>query len=432
MWAWSTKPLFDPAQPQEANRFLAFCAEQNIRTVYLAAEFERRGDESSLNRQMRNPDGYRAFLERAHQQGLRVEALAGTPEWALRANHLQALAALDAIIRYNHGSEPAGRFDGIHLDVEPYSLLGYYDPGLRGEILLGLVEMAEKCRERSHAAGLTFSCDLPSWFYASGGLERNGLIVNFKGEGKTAGEHLTDLADSITIMDYTNQADGAGGIIARALPALQYAASRGKKVVVGVETFQERDSTVSFVLGLPAKEFWSRLARSNLWGVHRFEDYRVSLLADDANVHLGLSTPRQMTPAERVAFEGALARLAAQFGASADPERYHPFEMLELARAAVNENPDWEGFEPFEFTDPQNGQRFHGFRRTYRMQPQITFHGLGRETFEEEIASTVEWLSPHSSFGGVAVHFYDSFRELIEGGRSNSAAGSEKADSKGK
>ena len=415
MWAWNTKPLFDQEKPQEADRFLAFCAAQNIGIVYLAAEFDRIPDAGTANLQLRNPDGYRAFLKRAHQQGLKVDALAGTPEWAMRANHPEALAAIDAVVEFNKGSSPEGRFEGAHFDVEPYSLVGYSDPGFRGEILLGLVEKAEKCRDRAHAAGLTFSCDLPSWFYAPGGLERNRLIVNFKGQEKTAGEHLTDLADSVTIMDYTNQADGAGGIIARALPALDYAAKSRKKIVVGVETFAERDSTVTFLLGLPAEEFWPRLAKSGLRGQLHFEDFRMSLCSDDVNVHMGLSMPRDMTPEKRAAYEGALTRLARQFGASSDPDRYHPLEMLDTARTGLAENPDWKDFEPCDLTDPESGRRIMGFRSTHRMQPSITFHGLGRETFDEEIGSTVEWLGRHPSFGGVAVHFYDSFRELVEG-----------------
>lgn len=431
MWAWNTKPLFDAENPQEAERFLAFCAMHQIGTIYLAAEFDRVPEAETPKLLLRNPDGYRAFLKRAHQQGLRVEALAGTPEWAVRANHPEALAAIDSIIAYNQSSGPEAHFEGVHFDVEPYLLAGFEDPDFRPEVLLGLVEGAEKYRDRAHAGGLTFSCDLPAWFYSATGPEREPLTVQFKGEGKIVGEHMTDLVDSVTIMDYTNQADGAGGIIARALPALEYAAARNKKVVVGVETFSERDSTVSFILGLPAKEFWPRLAASGLRGQLHYEDFRMSIKSDGANVHMGLSTPRDMNPEKQAAFEGALSRLARQFGASLEPERYPLREMLTTARAAFSKNPDWKDFEPCEYPDSEAGGRIQGFRCTYRMQPNITFHGLGRETFNEEIASAVEWLGPHPSFGGVAVHFYESFRDLMEGQSQESAVGSQKSGTTG-
>ncbi len=415
MWAWNTEPLFDSTKPQEAERFLAFCATQKIATVHLAAEFDGLTAAANSGARLRSPEGYRAFLKRAHQQGLKVDALAGTPEWAARENHPQALAAIEAILAFNAGSGAGARFDGIHFDVEPYLLPGYSDPSYRGDILLGLVEMADQCTKRARGGGLTFSCDIPSWFYAQGGLERDRLTVSFNGHEKTAGEHLTDLADSVTIMDYTNQADGAGGIIARGLPALEYAAARNKKIVVGVETFSESDKIVTFVCGLPAEEFWPRLAASGLRTKLYFENFRMSLCTDDVNVHIGLDTPREMTRERRVAHEGALARLARLLGATSDPTRFPAAEILETARAGLAEDPGWKGFEPFEFSDPGGGRRIHGFRSTRRMLPSITFHGLGGEVFREEIASTVEWLGRHSSFGGMAFHYYESFRDLVEG-----------------
>jgi hypothetical protein len=415
MWAWNTKPLFDPDRPEQAERFFKFCAAQKIEAVYLAAEFDRPVDPASGRLQLRNRDGYGAFLKRAHQQGLSVEALAGTPEWAIRENHPQALAVVDAILDYQNPSDSSARFDGIHFDVEPYSLLGFSDPAYRSEILMGLVEISQQCAGRARAAGLTFSCDVPSWFYPTRGPERNRLTVNIDGQEKAIGEHLTDATDSVTIMDYTNQADGAGGIVARGLPALEYAASRNKKIMVGVETFSESDSPVSFVCGLPDEVFWPRLARSGLRNQLVFEDFRMSIFSDGVNVHIGLSTPRDMTPEKKSAFEGALSRLSAQLGASIDPEKYSAAGTLTVARAAMAGDADWIGFEPFELTDSESGRSFKGFQSTHRMLPGTTFYGLGKEVFHEEIASTVEWLGRHPAFGGIAVHFYDSFRDLIEG-----------------
>jgi hypothetical protein len=203
--------------------------------------------------------------------------------------------------------------------------------------------------------------------------------------------------------------------MARGLPALEYAASRNKKIVVGVETFSERDSSVSFVCGLPAEIFWPRLARSGLRNQLVFEDFRMSLYSDGVNIHIGLSTPHDMTPEKKSAFEGALSRLSAQFGASIDPEKYSAAGILTVAWAAMAGDGDWIGFESFEMTDPDSGRTFKGFRSTHRMVPGTTFYGLGKEVFHEEIASTVEWLGRHPAFGGIAVHFYDSFRDLIEG-----------------
>jgi hypothetical protein len=415
LWVWNTKPLFDIAQPGEADHFFAFCARQDIKEIYLAVELDRAENAEGPLFVVRNPDAYRKFLARVHEQGLKAEGLVGTPEWGARENHTQALAAVDAILACNRSSPVNARFDGIHFDVEPYVLLGYSDPQYRPQLLADFLEMASRCSDRSHASGLRFSCDVPSWFFPSGGLERDRLAVTFQGAEKTVGEHLVDILDGVTIMDYTNQADGAGGIIARGLPALAYAATQNKPVVVGLETFSEAANVVAFACGLPAEEFWPRLAQTGLRDQLFYEDFRMALLPDDVNVHIGLSLPREAAPERRVACDAALARLSRKLGASSEPQRFPASPMLDLARAAMSGSEEWSGFEPYEFKDPESGQVIQGFRASRRRQPSITFHGLGREVFEEEYNSAVEWLGHRPGFGGMAIHFYESFRELMEG-----------------
>lgn len=227
MWAWNTALLSRAAHKEAMDQFFSFCTANHIGTVYLAVEFDQGTKGGVPHFEVRVAEGYREFLARAHQLSLQVEGLAGTPEWAVRENHPVALAAVDAIVEFNRSSSPSARFDGIHYDVEPYVLVGHFDPQLRTEILTDFIEMVSRCASRARSkGGLRFSCDVPAWFYPGGGLERERVVVTFQGEAKPVGEHITDLLESVTIMDYTNEADGAGGIISRGLPALAYAASR--------------------------------------------------------------------------------------------------------------------------------------------------------------------------------------------------------------
>jgi hypothetical protein len=189
---------------------------------------------------------------------------------------------------------------------------------------------------------------------------------------------------------------------------------------VGLETFTEGDSTVFFVCGLPIVDFRERLASTGLRNQFYHEGLRLSVCSDDVNMHIGLHMPRDMTPDKRTAFEGALARLAGKLGVVSNPSRSSSSEMLEIAKAALAGNPEWQGFESFEITDPESGSLIQGFRSVHRMLPSITFHGLGREVFQEEFDSTVEWLGRHPSFGGMAIHFYESFRDLVGGERAES------------
>lgn len=143
--------------------------------------------------------------------------------------------------------------------------------------------------------------------------------------------------------------------------------------------------------------------------------FRMSVFSDDVNIHVGLAEPREMRAERRAVFEGALARLARELGAASDPEHYPIAPAIDLARAALTQNPAYKGFDTFEITDPETKRPLAGFRSVRIMLPSITFHGLGRRVFEEEFRSTVEWLGTQPSFGGMAIHFYDSYRELLEG-----------------
>jgi carbohydrate binding protein with CBM30 domain len=419
MWIWNAQELFDPSGgAPETDRLLKFSSLHGIRELYLSVDLHSVGTAAVPRYELKNVGSYQAFLERAHAGGLAVEALAGTPGWAAREYHAQSLAAVDAVLAFNHTGPAPERFDGVHFDVEPYSLIGFSDPYLRKGLLSEFLEMVSKIVEKTHAEPkFNFGCDVPAWFYPSSAGERRAMTVTFQGSDKTVGEHLTDLVDTVTIMDYRNEADGAGGIVTAGLPALSYAAARGKKIFVGLETSRESDSTVYFVAGLPLAEFGRRLAKSPLRNEAYFGGYHLATFSDGKNLHLGLGAPAGMAGGGPSAdgFGKALVALAAQFGASSDPARFNVQSILDEARAALGQNAEWRGFETFKLTDPETHGAVAGFKCIHVMSANETFYGLGPFVFDEETRSAVEWLGRYPSFAGLGIHYYDTFRDLEEG-----------------
>jgi len=412
MWVWHTNDLTE-GKPENTEKCFAFCAANRIREVYLSLDLSHPPTANGLPVELRNPPKYRELIARGHHEGLRVEALGGSPEWADRENHPLALAVIDAVLAFNRSAPPEARFDGVHFDVEPYLLVEYADPEYRAELLSDFLQMVLECQNRLRPDRLAFSCDVPAWFYPVDPEVRKELAVTFQGETKTVGEHLTDLLDTVTIMDYRNEADGANGIISFGSAAVAYAASRGRKIVIGLETSLDPDRIVYFIAGLPADEFHRRLAASPLRHQRYVAGFRMSAFRSANDVHVGLEQPDRLDEPARAAFDKALGSLARQFGAASEPEHFPAPAILDEARRALSDDPEWKGFDPFEIVDPETQQKVAGFRSIYRMPHKITFYGLGRQALIEETRSTMEWLGRYSSFDGLAFHHYDSLQALL-------------------
>ena len=408
MWVWKTKDLLQSAKA--ADRLFDFCARMGMNRIYLSVDFQ--GSSGGGPAAIEAPSAYGDFLSAAHRRGLQVEALAGAPAWAANANHALALAAVRAILSFNATMTPNARFDGIHFDVEPYLLLGFAVPDYRERILEEYLEMVAACAEAARSGHLAFTCDIPWWFYAQTPASPNQFTVTFRGKRETVGQHVTDLLDSVTIMDYRNEADGAGGIISSGIPALAYAARVHKKVLIGLETSAQKDTPVEFDLAIPAKEFLARLRETHLAESSSFERYSVHALRAKGVAFIGLG-PQHSGPAPRASIATALAHLRKLFGVKSS-NQLSVENALGEARSAIAEDPGWNDFQPVEIREPGSRQSIAAFRAIQRTPPVITFHGLGPNVFEEESSSTAEWLSPFSSFGGLAVHYYQSFQALME------------------
>ena len=406
MWVWKTGPLL--ASATAADRLFDFCSRNGLKEIYLSVDFA--GSSGGVADSITDAAAYADFLSAAHLHGLRVEALTGAPSWAAGRRHGLALAAVRAIVNYNAGMTPDARFDGIHFDVEPYLLLGFALPGYRKQIFEQYLEMVVQCRDAAREGHLDFTCDIPWWFFPLTAATRQQFTVTFGGKEETVGEHVTDLLSSFTIMDYRNEADGAGGIIRFGIPALAYAARLNKQVRVGLETSAQKDTHVKFVLAVPDKEFMDKLRETRLAQSSAFEHFSVHALRANGMVFVGLGEHSGTDPGESI--DIALAHLRKLFGAKS-PGRFSVKPVLQAARAAVAADPGWDDFQSEETGKPGSHRTMAAFRAVRRTPPVTTFHGLGRNIFEQESRSAAEWFGHYPSFGGLAIHYYQSFQKMM-------------------
>jgi hypothetical protein len=219
MWVWDVKVFQDD---DATKRLLNFCKERNINLLFYTA-YKVKGNLEA---------DYRNFNKRAHKRGILVQALAGDPRWALERYHLRILEWTLEILEFNSASAEIERFDGIHVDVEPY-LLGKIWEEDNKNILAQTLQMYKKTRTLIAQSNslITFAADLPFWYD-----DDTDMWIEWQKRVSPANYHILDMVDQIAIMDYRNFAEGDNGSVLLAKNEISYADSAGKKVYIGQET----------------------------------------------------------------------------------------------------------------------------------------------------------------------------------------------------
>lgn len=410
MWVWEIELVLTNQAAQD--EMFAFASDHAANEIFLQLPYAFVDPDSETVRcEIRLPDELRAFLRRAAGAGIRVHALDGYPEFVLRPYHRRVLAMVGAVADFNAAGEPAERFAGIHLDNEPYQILGFDGPRRR-EILLQYIEGNDKAKAllREKGSDLAYGVDIPFWFDERG---MDGVLrasVTYTGELRNAAAHIIDIVDNVGIMDYRTFAGGVDGIAYHALGELRYAAKAGKKVYIGVETFRYEPTTVAFVFGVTEAE-WTVLAGDSEGMLYRsaIDGFKVRTLSDGERRHVGLVQPSGV---DTQAFNNALVKLYQLCGATAGGRDADVTQLYATGPDRLRANPEYQGFEPFSISDSESRLEAVGFRTTEIMPDKVTFGGKTKQELERVLAEAAELLKDEPAFAGFAIHHYTTWKAM--------------------
>lgn len=291
MWIWE-KSAYNLVLNPGSRRLLKTFAEDDtfgprpVTTLYFGVD--RYADADMLNNRRRQVED---FLTWAHAEGFQVFAtVAGGTQppylGGVSDFHDRAVKEYEKVLNYNLSAGPRARFDGVNVDIEPY-----IDPrwgATKPAIQVQWLEILEKLIERRDAAGssMPFGPAIPRWLDTSTCCND----ITWKGETKPLSEHIQDITDYISIMDYRDTADGGAGIITQAANEIAYAETIGKpgSVVLGVEsldiawsgdpetiTFREEGRTV---MEHELDKVYAAFAESPAFGgvaLHHYDSLRV-------------------------------------------------------------------------------------------------------------------------------------------------------------
>lgn len=239
VWIWETEAFRLLEEHAWAAEVTASLRARGVGTLYLYA------DSSEDGGPLRDaPARYRALLASLHRQGFEVEALLGSASlhshsYVLPERTAAARSMLQRVLDYNREAAPRERFDGVHLDIEPYALAAWNDH-TRGTLAIRYLDRSAEWMAMSRAAdpALRVGAAIPFWY--------DGLVVAWRGRRRPMNEHVQDLYDYVALMDYRNRAEGQDGIVAHALPELAYGDRIGRPVVIGLETGPAEPAKITF------------------------------------------------------------------------------------------------------------------------------------------------------------------------------------------
>ena len=168
---------------------------------------------------------YRAFNREAKKEGIEIHAMGGHPVWALTESREKIFRLVDWVRSYNGQAAEDERFEGIHLDIEPYVLPVW--SATKEEVLrqwMGNVRaFAEKLKESPR---LESSVDLAAWLDNSQTPGHPDLPFS---------HWMISQLDHTTLMAFRDFAEGPGGILDMVESEIRYAESTGKELIIAVE-----------------------------------------------------------------------------------------------------------------------------------------------------------------------------------------------------
>jgi hypothetical protein len=429
MWNWNPLPLLlDPLRQKD---FLTFCKRERIARVWLqlptrsvrSPETGRIVDRPAgddFHVEIVHPARLRSFLAAAHAEGIKVEALDGAPEYAVKKFHHVPLAIVDAVIAFNRESAPAERFDGVHFDNEPYLLIGWHFPEVRKQILKEFLELNLECQRRIRSrSDMVYGIDIPFWWQSVD--PQTGKVIapaTLNGVEKAASFHCIDMLDSVGIMNYRNTADGADGMLANGLELLEYAdKARRARIYLGVETITEPPVDVWFAVGLPRKEAEEILKAGapDFFFLSRINGFRAHVLDDGANLHFGIAIPPGLSPKQYESASDTLVKIAEMLDAPhAEPGKGRAAEFRQAAMRKIARAPEWKDPKVRNIPHPSGKSGYAGFQAKSLFLSKITF---GAKTIQEmrfEVRIAEEEFSAYDQYAGIAIHHYETYRRLVE------------------
>lgn len=232
LWVWNTAELL--ANSGDRDRFLSFVAAQRIDRIFLylpAAE----GRAPAAGFVPFDGDAVGPLVQELSERGARTYALDGDPDYIRPENREGVLRTVRRVADFNRGVPAAGRFAGVHYDVEPYLARGFQGPR-RAEIFERYVGLISDLAAAAHEGDLSVGVDIPFWLDERDEATGEPFDVDVGGLRRPVLDEVLSHVDDVAVMAYRTTAFGPNGVVTHASREVARASAAGVGVYVGLET----------------------------------------------------------------------------------------------------------------------------------------------------------------------------------------------------
>ena len=252
MWVWQPKYVQDTYEQDE---LIEFCRQLGINRLLVQVHFDRESLKQG-DPKIQKPEALQRFLRKANHAGILVEALDGHQNMGLSQQRANALAKLDAILAFNNSLPISQRFEGIHYDIEPYTL-PQWNSTQRSTIMHEYLEFHEAAAAKAHRQSppLVIGASVPFWYDLKKDSQ-DQCVLEYRGQVKNFHEHIQDITDYVAIMSYRRWAKGEDSISSHIISEVEYALEIGKLACAGIETIRLDETPEISFFGLPPRQFW--------------------------------------------------------------------------------------------------------------------------------------------------------------------------------
>ncbi|HBQ20487.1 MAG: hypothetical protein A2Z91_07580 [Deltaproteobacteria bacterium GWA2_38_16] len=372
MWLWHT--VRQLKNPKAQDEFFKFCTQNGVNLIFFQLQYElQKKTDGTYGCILKYEPELRKFIARASSYQIEVQALDGFSRFALKPWHEKVYAQIRSIIEYNKRVSSSERFTGIHHDNEPYLIPSYWGV-IREGVMKQYLELCEKSQALVQNSGLSnfvFGVDIPFWYEEANFDFEVPVEITWRGVRKPASFHIIDIVDNVGIMDYRTKAYGADGTIVHGRNEIYYANSAGKKVLVGIETYP-----------LPHEIF--AIFRSN---------QPVQL----AN----LSQKIQLDPRQLFMFFDQYQELGIAY--------------MRRFREDLKDTPESISKEIFKLKIQDKEVILKSEIAVDVPSSKLSFSGMNKDYFLSIYEDTQNYFMHEPSFFGMAIHYYETYRQLMEG-----------------